>query len=270
MSEPSRVQRWREGKRQHGLKAVTLWLTQEEELRLKDLALQWHCSPSAVVQHALAQFAPQTAPGISTATDMSQIRDLIRAEFLALQAEKPAVSETVTEVVTDTLERDLPALVRQLVEGLAREALDLPVTDAFGDVTETDDDSTDTFGDVTDTEMPGLPVTDTNGNVTETESRGEAPAPRRGGRPLGEMSQRIVALLAEHPEGLSAEEIRVYLREAKPPGRYAPKPAEARAGPHRGARERAAVLCRVGAARSPSGPGRAPQSSWSEVVAIWR
>jgi len=77
MTETSRVQRWREGKRQHGLKAVTIWLTAEEELRLKDLALQWHCSPSALVQHALAQFAPQTAPGISTATDLSQIRALI-------------------------------------------------------------------------------------------------------------------------------------------------------------------------------------------------
>jgi hypothetical protein len=57
MAETSRVQRWRDGKRQHGLKAVTVWLTQEEELRLKDLALQWHCSPSAVMQRALAQVA---------------------------------------------------------------------------------------------------------------------------------------------------------------------------------------------------------------------
>src|SRR5512133_266293 len=112
MTEPSRVQRWREGKRQHGLKAVTLWLTTEEELRLKDLALQWHCSPSALVQHALAQFSPQTAPGIGPATDMSQLRELIRAEFLAMQGEKIAVADTVTEVVTDTLARDLPELVR--------------------------------------------------------------------------------------------------------------------------------------------------------------
>jgi hypothetical protein len=49
MSETNRVQRWREGKRQQGLKAVTIWLTPEEELRLKDLALQGHCSPSAMV-----------------------------------------------------------------------------------------------------------------------------------------------------------------------------------------------------------------------------
>jgi hypothetical protein len=230
MPEPSRVQRWREGKRQHGLKAVTIWLTQEEELRLKDLALQGHCSPSAVVQHALAQFAPQTPPGISTATDLSQIRELIRAEFLAMQGEKAAVTDTVTEfvtatvtatvadTVTATLARDLPALVRQLVEGLALEALGLPVTEMFGDVTETQDESTDTHGNVTDTEIPGLPVTDTNGNVTKTEPRGEALAPRRGGRPLGAMGQRIVTLLGAHPEGLSAEEIRAYLKPERPLG----------------------------------------------------
>jgi hypothetical protein len=226
MTEASRVQRWREGKRQHGLKALTIWLTAEEELRLKDLALQWHCSPSALVQHALAQFSPQTAPGISTATDMSQIRELIRAELDARQAElvpvtatvTEAVTATVTETVTDTLARELPALVRQIVEGLALEALDLRVTDMFADVTDTDDDSTDTYSDVTDTEVPGPLVTDTNGNVTETAHREEAPAPRRGGRPLGAMGQRIVALLGAHPEGLSAEEIRAYLKPERPLG----------------------------------------------------
>jgi hypothetical protein len=218
MPEPSRVQRWREGKRQHGLKAVTIWLTQEEELRLKDLALQGHCSPSAVVQHALAQFAPQTAPGISTATDMSQIRELIRAEFLAMQTEKISVTETVTEVVTDTLARDLPALVRQLVEGLAREALGLPVTDMFGNVTDTEDDVTDTNGNVTDTEILGVAVIDTNSSPTDTAPRGEATTRLAPTRPRGEMRRRILALLGEHPEGLSAEHIRVYLQAEKPLG----------------------------------------------------
>jgi len=219
MSDTNRVQRWREDKRQHGLKAVTIWLTAEEELRLKDLALQWHCSPSAVLQHALAQFSPQTPPSIGTATDTSQIRELIKAEFLAMQGEKTAVTETVTEVVTDTLARDLPGLVRQLVEGLALEALGLPVADMFGNVPETDDDSTDTHGNVTDAEMMGLPVTDTDyGNDTDTEAVEEEPAPRQTRRPRGEMRQRILTLLGAHPEGLSAEEIRVYLQAQKPLG----------------------------------------------------
>ena len=30
MSETNRVQRWREGKRNSGLKAVTIWLTQKK------------------------------------------------------------------------------------------------------------------------------------------------------------------------------------------------------------------------------------------------
>src|SRR5215211_7764904 len=222
MSDTNRVQRWREDKRQHGLKAVTIWLTAEEELRLKDLALQWHCSPSAVIQHALTQGAPQTAPGIGTATDLSQIRELIRAEFLAMQAEKTTVTETVAEVVTDTLVRDLPGLGRQLVEGLALEALGLSATDTDSDVTDTEYGSTDTNGNVTDTEMLGLPVTDTDyGNVSDITIADEAvatPAPRQTRRPRGEMRQRILTLLGEHPEGLSAEEIRVYLRAEKPLG----------------------------------------------------
>src|SRR5215471_5038228 len=138
MAETNRVQRWREGKRQEGLKAVTVWLTTEEELRLKDLALQGHCSPSALVQQALAQFAPHTPPGISTATDTSQIRELIRGELAAMQAGAASVTDTVTDIVTVTLARDLPALVRNLVEGLALEALGLPVTDTNSNVTETE------------------------------------------------------------------------------------------------------------------------------------
>jgi hypothetical protein len=208
MTETNRVQRWRETKRQQGLKAVTIWLTPEEELCLKDMALQWHCSPSVVMQQALAQFSPQTPPRTSTATDMSQIRELIRAEFLAMQGETTAVTETVTEVVTETLARDLPVLVRQLVEGLALEALGLPVTD--------------TDSDVTDAEALDLPVTDTDyGNATDIEipeEAEEAPAPRKGGRPWSVMGQRIVALLGEHPEGLGAEQIRAFLQPEKPLG----------------------------------------------------
>jgi hypothetical protein len=132
---------------------------------------------------------------------MSQIRELIRAEFLAMQAEQRPATETVTEAVTETLERDLPGLVRQLVEGLALEALGLPVTDMFGDVTDTEDDSTDTNGNVTDTEILGVAVTDTNGSPTDTAPRGAATTRLAPTRPRGEMRRRILALLGEHPEG---------------------------------------------------------------------
>ena len=116
---------------------------------------------------------------------------VIRAEFIAMQAEKTGVTDTVAEVVTETLARDLPALVRQLVEGLALEALGLPVTD------------TD-YGNVSD--------------ITIADEEVATPAPRKAGRPRGEMRQRILTLLGGHPEGLSAEEIRVYLQAAKPLG----------------------------------------------------
>src|SRR6516164_8991819 len=102
MADTSRVQRWREGKRKEGLKAVTVWLTTEEELRLKDLALQRQCSPSALMQQALAQFASPPSPGISTATGTPQMRELIRAEMTAMQAEAAPVTDTVTAVVTAT------------------------------------------------------------------------------------------------------------------------------------------------------------------------
>jgi hypothetical protein len=128
------------------------------------------------------------------------------------------VTEAVTETVTATLARDLPAMVREIVEGLAREALGLPITDMFGDVTDTEDESTDTFGNVTDTEIPGLPVTDTNGNPPDTAPGEEATTRLAPQRTRGAMRQRILTLLGAHPEGLSAEEIRVYLKAEKPLG----------------------------------------------------
>ena len=109
--------------------------------------------------------------------------------------------------------------MRQLVEGLALEALGLSVTDTNGDVTDMDDDGTDTNGDVTVTESLDLYVTDTDdGNITDTEvpdEEVEEPGQRQTRRPRGEMRQRILALLGEHPEGLSAEEIRAYLQPRK-------------------------------------------------------
>jgi len=120
-------------------------------------------------------------------------------------------------------------MVRAIVEALVLEAFDAPVTEMFGGVadtdapgwhvTDTDSDVTDTDDDSTETEALDLPVTDTNyGNVSDITIADEAvatPAPRQTRRPRGEMRQRILTLLGEHPEGLSAEEIRVYLRAEK-------------------------------------------------------
>ena len=116
------------------------------------------------MQQALAQVTTSTSSQNGSPPDTSQIRDLIRTEFIAMQAEKTSVTETVTE----TLARDLPGLVRQLVEGLALEAL-------------------------------GLPVTDTCSNDTDTMSHGEGTARMAPQRTRGEMRQRILTLLGEHP-----------------------------------------------------------------------
>jgi hypothetical protein len=85
MPTESRVKRWRDNKREQGLKHVSVWLTAEEEMRLKDLALQWHCSPSQVMQRALAQVATTTPPQNSSPTDTLLIRELIRDELAAMR-----------------------------------------------------------------------------------------------------------------------------------------------------------------------------------------
>src|SRR5215470_13696508 len=105
MSAESRVKRWRDNKRQQGLKHVSVWLTPEEELRLKDLALQWHCSPSQVMQRALAQVGATLALEHSSPTDTSLIRELIREELSAMQSAQGhvAVGYTVGSAVGHTV-----------------------------------------------------------------------------------------------------------------------------------------------------------------------
>jgi hypothetical protein len=139
------------------------------------------------MQRALAQVTTSAPPQNGSPPDTLQIRELIRVELDAREAERPSVAETVTETVTETLARDLPGMVRQLVEGLALEAL-------------------------------GLPVTDTNRDVTDTELPGKATPRQPSQRNRGVMRQRILTLLREHPEGLSAEQIRAYLQPEKPLG----------------------------------------------------
>jgi hypothetical protein len=75
-----------------------------------------------------------------------------------------------------------------------------------------------------------MAVTATNGNVTETAPAPqdapapehslvtEPPLPRTRGRPRSPVGQQILDLLAEHPEGLSAEQLRGALTPSKPLG----------------------------------------------------
>ena len=101
MPSESRVKRWRDNKRQQGLKHVSVWLTPEEEMRLKDLAIQWHCSPSQVMQRALAQLGATTTVEHRSPTDTLQIQEWIRAEVAAaIQAAQ--THTTVGDTVGDT------------------------------------------------------------------------------------------------------------------------------------------------------------------------
>jgi hypothetical protein len=164
------VKRWREAKRQHGLKAVTIWLTAEEELRLKDLALQWHCSPSAVVQRALAQGSSATPLQYSSPPDTLLIRELIREELAAMQVTPTSVTVGATVIPTDIVSHKTSP----------------EAAFAHASVAE-----------------PG------HSRVTELTPQ------RKGGRPRTRIGQQILAVLADHPEGLSAEELRVYLKAEK-------------------------------------------------------
>jgi hypothetical protein len=168
MSE-SRVARWRERLKKEGMKSVTVWLSAEEELRLKDLAITWRCSPSEVMQQALAQFHPGRPPSLGNVTETSHSHH---------------TSITDTTQIRAMLQAELPGLVQALVEQYHHEPR----------VTETRP------SDVTDT------------------SASAQPQRRTGGRPMGRMTQEILALLDEHPDGLNAEQIRGMLNPDKPIG----------------------------------------------------
>ena len=71
-----------------------------------------------------------------------------------------------------------------------------------------------TPGDMPAPEAPASPVSDISYNDNTVLQK---KAPRGAGR-RGEMRQRILTLLGEYPEGLSAEEIRAYLKPEKPIG----------------------------------------------------
>ena len=172
MSQESRIKRWRANKRQQGLKQVSVWLTPEEELCLKDLAIQWHCSPSEVVQRALAHIA-SSPPDSGSPTDALRIRKLILAELEALGFTMPSVSGRPTVLASVGPTEILPHTT----------ATEAPTAQAYEPK---------------------------HGHSLRTES---APQER-----YGEMRAQILALLTEHPEGLSAEQIRVYLKAEKPLG----------------------------------------------------
>src|SRR5262245_36147900 len=98
MSDQNRVQRRRQRQRKEGKEPMTLWLSQDTKSRLENLAHVWHWSPSEMVEQALAQFHPGTPSVPGTGADIEQLQEL------------------VTGIVRDTLARDLPWLVRVMLQ----------------------------------------------------------------------------------------------------------------------------------------------------------
>src|SRR5712692_9165049 len=162
----TRVQRWRDAKRQNGLQAVTVWLTTSEELRLKDAAVQERCSPSDVMQRAFAQYQARNPSSISAVsdteliqvliqdaleqwqppiqssigndTDMSLLREMIRTELAAMHdivSPMGTASVTVPDAVSDATQPGEPAprgsgvLSHQVREAIAREPVPFPPAD---------------------------------------------------------------------------------------------------------------------------------------------
>jgi hypothetical protein len=80
-----RVQRWRQRLKDEGKEALTIYLAHDEKLRLEDWAHTWHCSPSALVQQALAAFNPGSPAVPGPAADTAQVRALIREALAHLR-----------------------------------------------------------------------------------------------------------------------------------------------------------------------------------------
>lgn len=196
MSDTTRVQRWREAKRQNGLQAVTVWLTTSEELRLKDAAVQERCSPSEVMQHAFAQYQARTPSSIGTVpdtsllqvliqdalaqwqppsqssigngTDILLIREMIREELAAMHVIESPVTDTDTDTVTVTV-------IGALGEGatVAETATLEGVTVTSNGIVADTHVSDTNMSDVEDTQRPArqeetIQVSDTEGTAGQT------------------------------------------------------------------------------------------------------
>jgi|SRR5215471_11219046 len=163
----ARMARWRERLREQGKKAMTIYLYPEDEQRIKDIAHAWHCSTSDVVINAMAQYDPGDPLTLASVTASSQERH---------------ESDMIEGQVVTILQRDLPGLVRAIIEEYRQE-------------------------------WPGTRVPE------PTYDPMPAPAQKnRGGRSTGALNQAILVLLADHPDGLTAEEIRVHVHATQQTG----------------------------------------------------
>src|SRR4249919_2361549 len=112
-----RVQRWRQRLTDEEKEALTIYLAHDEKRRLEDLAHTWRCSPSEIVQQALATFHPGSPAVPGPVADTARGRALIREEvahrlpsegsaLVVRYAPETSVAETfpsVPDMLTDPL-----------------------------------------------------------------------------------------------------------------------------------------------------------------------
>jgi hypothetical protein len=234
MSDTDRVRAWRDRLKQEGRVPMTIWGTAETKARYEDLALLSHRSPSALVQQALDAYRSDHGTVSDAVPDTQRLHTLIREGIAQLTN---VVTATVTDTMTTTLLTQLPDLVRA--------AMPLPVSASATDMETVTEHETAVSVPVTATATATqpkparcTPVTDAvPDTATETPARhqrrrprgplrrqvatttvadtGEAQPPPPRGRPPGVWSTRILALLAEYPESLTAVEIQAFLRTEK-------------------------------------------------------
>jgi len=198
---------------------MTIWVKAETKARYEDLAHQ-----------ALDAYRPTAAAVSASVTDTGQLQAIIHTELARLTAD---VTATVTAIVTKTLVGQLQELAQDAISSAISATVTdtetvtppggtgaLPVT-APSTATVT---ATETAAE-TDTETATRPIRNRRrtpeppATAPENVPVAEAVPPRRrGGRPPSPERQQILALLVAHPEGLSAEELRVYVKPTKPIG----------------------------------------------------
>jgi hypothetical protein len=170
-------------------------------------------------QELYAQLASCGWPGQPLAAIVRQALQ----EYVARQTGQPRSSDE-TAVTLAAMAARLDGLQDQ-VESLATrlESLATSARQTMADVADTIRLTTAAMADTIQQTMadtaarPRQPAADRSADTAPTAV--DTPAsPRRPGRPSGPLRQQILDLLQAHPEGLRAEEIRVYLQARRPIG----------------------------------------------------
>jgi hypothetical protein len=98
MDPVARTQAWRKQRRDEGKRAITVWLSAEDERRVKDLAAAWRCSPSTIMQQALAHFHPDQPPRLTpTDTDTLPIQVMVDTAVQAALKHLAAEMRTIAQ-----------------------------------------------------------------------------------------------------------------------------------------------------------------------------